>query len=132
MNIHARTCVYNIWYHVVWSTKYRKKILTGQVAEYCRKLFDAIADEFDFQIAEMKIMPDHVHLFLTAHPQKAPGDIVKKLKGISGRKMFIQFPELRKVYWNNKLWNPSTYYGTAGSITQETIQKYIENQKVKA
>ncbi|MDO9533994.1 MAG: IS200/IS605 family transposase, partial [Bacillota bacterium] len=72
-NIHARTCVYNIWYHVVWSTKYRKRVLTGQVAEYCQKLFNEIADEFEFRIAEIEIMPDHVHLFITAHPKKAPG-----------------------------------------------------------
>ncbi|MDO9533983.1 MAG: IS200/IS605 family transposase, partial [Bacillota bacterium] len=72
-NIHARTCVYNIWYHVVWSTKYRKRGLTGQVAEYCQKLFNEIADEFEFRIAEIEIMPDHVHLFITAHPKKAPG-----------------------------------------------------------
>ena len=130
-DIHARTCVYNIWYHIVWSTKYRKKVLTGEIAEYCQKLFNEIADEYEFQIAEMEVMPDHVHLFVTAHPKKAPGEIVKKLKGISGRKLFIKFPELRKVYWNNKLWNPSTYYGTAGAITRETIQKYIEMQKVK-
>jgi len=97
-NIRSRTCVYNIWYHIVWSTKYRKKILTGKIADYCRQLFHEIADEFEFQITNMEIMPDHVHLFVTAHPQKAPGDIVKKLKGISGRKLFIQFPELRKVY----------------------------------
>jgi len=128
-DIHARTCVYNIWYHIVWSTKYRKKILAGEVAEYCQKLFNEIADEFEFQIAEMEVMPDHVHLFVTAHPQKAPGEIVKKLKGISGRKLFMKFPELRKIYWKNKLWNPSTYYGTAGYITKETIQKYIESQK---
>ncbi len=54
-DIHARNCVYNIWYHIVWSTKYRKKVLTGAIAEYCRKLFN--------EIAELEIMPDHVHLF---------------------------------------------------------------------
>ncbi len=96
-NIRSRACVYNIWYHIVWSTKYRKKILTGKIADYCHQLFYEIADEFEFQIANMEIMPDHIHLFVTAHPKKAPGDIVKKLKGISGRKLFIQSPELRKV-----------------------------------
>jgi len=114
---------------VVWSTKYRKDVLTGDIANYCEKVFNEIAEEFEFQIIQSEVMPDHVHLFITAHPKKAPGDIVKKLKGISGRKLFYTFPELRNTFYKNQIWNPSTYYGTAGNITKDTIQKYIENQK---
>jgi putative transposase len=125
----ARTCVYNMWYHVVWSTKYSRKVLTGEIETSCRELFHKIAADNDFMIASMEIMPDHVHLFISAHPKYAPGALVKKLKGISGKWLFEQHPELRKVYRRHQIWNPSTYYGTAGDISRDVIQKYIEMQK---
>ncbi len=56
-----------------------KKVLTGEIAEYCRKLLKEIADEYEFQIAWMEIMPDHVYLFVTAHPKKAPGKQPKNI-----------------------------------------------------
>ncbi|MCD6318353.1 IS200/IS605 family transposase [Candidatus Aerophobetes bacterium] len=127
--ISARTCVYNIWYHVVWSTKYRRKVLVNKVADTCKELFAGTARENDFTIKAMEIMPDHVHLFISAHPKYAPSAIVKKLKGISGKWLFERHPELRKIYRKNKLWNPSTYYGTSGDVSKETIRKYIEMQR---
>jgi putative transposase len=127
--ISARTCVYNMWYHVVWSTKCRRRVLTGSVEASCRELFYKIATDNDFMIASMEIMPDHVHLFISAHPKYAPGALVKKLKGISGKWLFEQHPELRNIYRRHQIWNSSTYYGTAGDISRDVIQKYIEMQK---
>ena len=129
--ISSRTCVYNMYYHLVWSTKYRRKVLTGSVEELLKSLLDQIALENDFTILEKEIMPDHVHLFVSAHPKYAPGAIVKKLKGISGRWLFMRFPELRKVFRKHQIWNSSTYYGTAGDVSKGTIEKYIQMQKTR-
>lgn len=130
--ISARTCVYNIWYHIVWSTKYRKPVLAGDIEKSCKEFFHKIAVDNGFMIANMEIMPDHVHLFISAHPKISPSSIAKKLKGISGKWLFQKYPELRKIYRNHQIWNPSTYYGTVGDVSREVIQKYIELQKIKS
>lgn len=127
----ARTCVYNTGYHLVWSTKYRRKILVGEVAKTVEKLFYEIAKIHNFTILYCKIMCDHVHLFVSAHPRISISNIVRWLKGSSSRKLFLWYPHLRKVLWKRRLWNPSYYIGTAGTVTKETIKKYIEEQETK-
>lgn len=77
----------------------------------------------------MEVMPDHVHIFLSAPPKIAPAVIAKILKGASARMLFTQHPELKKKLWGGHLWNPSYYVGTAGDMSKETIQRYIETQK---
>lgn len=71
---------------------------------------------------------DHVHCFITAPPKLSVTDIVKYLKGITGRKLFEQFPDLRTKLWKGELWNHSYYYETIGSVSEENIKRYIERQ----
>ena len=74
-------------------------------------------------------MEDHVHIFVSAHPKISPSYIVKMSKGISGRLLLREYPELRKKLWKGKLWNPSYYIETIGHISETTVKKYIEDQK---
>ena len=127
----ARTCVYNVNYHIVWSVKYRRSVLTGKVENYLKELLTQIADEKGFDLEAMEVMPDHVHVFVSAHPKISPSYIVKMLKGISGRKLFIEFPELKGKLWKGHLWNSSFYLETVGSVSEEAIKKYIEKQKTR-
>jgi putative transposase len=129
--IHARTCVCNVNYHIVWSTKYRKEVLDEKLQQELKDLFLEIAKEKGFTIATMEIMMDHVHIFVSAHPQVAPSYIVKMLKGISARKLLLNHPELQKQLWKGHLWNSSYYIETIGSISEDAIKKYIENQKTR-
>jgi len=124
-------CVYNINYHIVYSTKYRKKVLTGEIGEALKKINEEIALNNDIGLIEQEVMPDHVHLFVSAHPKYSPSKIVKIFKGGSARKLFTKFPELRNQLWRGHLWNPSYYVGTVGDITKEVVEKYIAMQKVK-
>ena len=126
---HDRTCVYNINYHIVWSVKYRKNVLVGRVADRTREILGNIAREKEFNIESMEVMPDHVHIFASAMPKFSPSYIYKMLKGISGRRLFKEFPELKQNLYKGKLWNPSTYVETIGHICSETVEKYIEDQK---
>ena len=127
---HARTCVYNVNYHIVWSVKYRKDVLDVDIEMYLKELFQEIAIEKGFEVIQIEVgEQDHIHLFASAHPKVAPSYIVKMLKGISARKSFIQFPQLRKKLWGGHLWSNSFYIETIGSISEETIRKYIENQR---
>ena len=127
----SRTCVYNINYHIVWTVKYRRKILIGDVEQYLKDELQKIAEEKDFIIHAMECDKDHIHLFVSAHPKIAPSYIVKMCKGITGRKLFLQFPDISKKLWKNTLWNSSFYIETIGSTNEENIKRYIENQKMK-
>ncbi|MGB9614023.1 MAG: IS200/IS605 family transposase [Fervidobacterium sp.] len=125
----GRNSVYNIAYYIVWCVKYRKPLLTGSVVKYLKSLLYQVAEDNGFTIETMEIMPDHVHLFVRVTPNHLVASMVKALKGISARFLFREFPELKKELWSGHLWNPSYYVGTVGSISEEAVKKYIENQK---
>jgi len=129
--IHARTAVYNVNYHFVWCVKYRRKVLVDEIDKRLKEIFYEIAIKKGFIIKSMEIMPGHVHVFASAHPKLAPGYLYKMLKGISGRLLFIKFPEIKSKLWGGHLWNPATYTETIGHVSEETILRYIEDQKSK-
>lgn len=126
---HGKSCIYNINYHIVWCPKYRKKVLTGKIKEFLEDQLLTICETKNWKISAMEIMPDHIHIFIAAHPQYSPTGIVKVLKGVTGLRLFKKYPELKKEYWGGHIWSPSYYVGTAGTVSAETIKMYIENQK---
>lgn len=128
---HARTCVYNVNYHIVWSVKYRRAVLKGEIDEALKEMFDQIAAEKNFTINTMEVMPDHVHIFVSSHPKLSPSYIVKMLKGISGRWLMMRYPELKQQLWKGHLWNSSFYIETIGSVSEEAVRMYIERQKTR-
>ena len=123
--IHGRTCVFNINYHIVWSTKYRRKVLTPIIEKRLKEILIDIGKKKGFQIAEIEVgQKDHVHVFVSALPKISISYIAKMMKGISGRLLLKEFPEISK-----ELWNPSYYVETIGSVSEEAIRKYIQNQE---
>lgn len=127
---HARTCVYNCNYHLVFSTKYRRPVLTEEIGKRFKELAEEIGIEKGFEISQVEVgEKDHVHIFVSAHPKVCPSYIVKMIKGITARKLLIEFPQLRQVFKKGHLWNSSYYIETIGSISEEAIRKYIESQK---
>ena len=125
----ASSSVYNINYHIVWCPKYRKAILTDKVKQFLEEQLETIAETKNYKLLEMRVMPDHIHLFIEANPYESPVNIVKIFKGITGLRMFKKFPELQKQLWRGVLWSPSYYIGTAGHISAETIERYIREQE---
>ncbi|MCL6478329.1 MAG: IS200/IS605 family transposase [Peptococcaceae bacterium] len=123
------TAVYNINYHLVWSTKYRRNVLAPPVEDTLKSAITDLCEEHGYELIAMEVMPDHVHVFLSAPPKVSPAVIAKALKGASARKLFTRHPELKKKLWGGHLWNPSYYVGTAGDVSKETVKKYIELQK---
>ena len=122
--------MYNCNYHIVFSTKYRRKVLTPEIEEYLKQVIIETGIEKGFDVVMVEVgEEDHVHLFVSAHPKIAPSYIVKMVKGISARKLFLKFPKLKKRLWKGHLWNPSYYIETIGSISEDVIRKYIEAQK---
>ena len=127
--VHYRTCVCKINYHVVWAVKYRKQVLSEEKAAFLKDLCMHIAEDKGFEVKQFEVgEKDHVHAYISAPPKFSITYIVKCLKGISARKLFESFPELRNQLWKGELWNHSYYVETIGCISDEAIQKYIENQ----
>ena len=114
----------NINYHMVWSVKYRRKILNPEIEEYLQKLVQQIAEDKGFIVHLFECGEgDHVHCFVSAPPKLSITAIVKYLKGITGSKLFEHFPGIR-----NQLWNHSYYVETIGSVSEENTRRYIEHQ----
>ena len=105
--------------------------MVGKIADDLHDLHELIARKKGVTLVTQEILPDHVHLFITAHPKFAPANIVKIFKGISAKKIFETHPEIKNELWNGHLWNPSYYVGTCGDTTKDVIQMYIETQKVR-
>lgn len=127
---HARTCVYNINYHIVWCVKYRKKVLDTEISKRLYELVQTIANEKGFTVVECKVGEgDHVHCFVSAPPKLSVTQIAKYLKGISGNALLKEFPYLRDFLWKGQLWNGSYFCETIGSVSEENVLKYIERQK---
>ena len=127
--IYKRNCVFQAAYHVIWCSKYRKKVLVDKIAKATSDLIAMLCEEHGWPMITVEIQPDHIHLFLTVPPAIAVATVVKILKGTVARKLFLAFPQLKKVFWGGHLWSPSYYVGTAGNVSAETIQRYIERSE---
>ena len=132
---HGRTSVYNLNYHIIWGTKYRNKVLKGNVETALKEILMRIAQDYDFQIDHMEIgQDDHIHLLVTAPPKISVTNIVRVLKGISARQLFLRFPELKSRYWKVKdrhLWSPGYFAESIGTTNQDAVAKYIDDQREK-
>jgi len=122
--------VYDIKYHIIWVTKYRYKILGGEISKRLRELVRQGCEARNITIVQGNIGRDHVHMLLSCPPSLAPSKIVQYLKGRSSRLLQDQYPELKKRYWGQHLWARGYFCATVGSVTEETIKKYIEDQEL--
>jgi len=130
--IHGRTSVYNVNYHIVWTIKYRRKVLTSEIETELKNICKRLGEEHNFTVQLLEVENcDYVHCFVSAPPKVSISEIVKILKGSSARLLFTKFPELKKQLYKNTLWNPSYYVETVGSISDGAIRKYIESQSKK-
>lgn len=122
---HDTTKVFLINYHLIWCPKRRKKILVGEVKKRLEQIIHDVAKENKWTILALEVMPDHLHLFVSATPDTTPHLIVKAFKGRSSRLLRDEFPELLKL---PSLWTRSYFISTAGNVSNTTIQKYIGMQ----
>lgn len=121
--------VYDIQYHVVWTTKYRYKVLREKVAERLRELLRQGCEARDIKIIRGSVGREHVHMLISCPPTLAPAKIMQYLKGRSSKMLQEEFPELRKKYWGQHLWSAGYFCRTVGSATDEMIKEYIEQQQ---
>lgn len=123
----SKTCVYNLGYHLIWCTKYRRKVLSPKIELRLKELIRKKAEEIEVEIVEMETMPDHIHIFVKSKPTYSPHFIVQQFKGYSSRILREEFAELRSRL--PSLWTRSYFCESVGCIFADTIIRYIENQK---
>ena len=113
-------------YHFVWIPKYRKTILDNpEIKRLILNTINELADKHNFEVLNTEIMPDHIHLFISALPKYSPSKLMNIIKGTTGRRISKQFPELNI---KGSVWTRAYFVASAGNVNSETIRHYIENQ----
>ena len=120
--------VFQIEYHFVWVTKYRYKILVGDVAERVRAMVRQVCETFEIRIISGVVSKDHVHILVSAPPTMAPSEIMRRIKGNTASRLFEEFPHLKKRYWGRHFWARGYFCATVGQMTEEMIKQYLEHQ----
>ncbi len=127
--------VYHHRYHLVWITKYRYRVLRGELQKRVRMIIAQVAEEMNVKIVNGVVSSDHIHLLVSIPPHVAVSEFVKRAKGRSSRKVQQEFPHLKKRYWGRHFWRwgvPSRwargyFSATSGNVTDDVIDAYISN-----
>jgi len=120
--------VFEIHLHIVWTTKYRRPALTGEVGLRVRDLIREICASHEVTIMKGHISRDHIHLFVSIPPQVTISRLMQWLKGKTAYKLLAEFPHLRKKFWGRHIWARGYFCCSSGNVTDEVIMQYIEQQ----
>jgi len=120
--------VYDIKYHIVWITKYRKPVMRADIATRARDLVREICKANDVEIIRGHISKDHVHIFVSVPPHLSVSNLVQSLKGKTSRKLMMEYKSLSKAFWGRHIWARGYFVASSGNVTDEVVIKYIEQQ----
>ena len=115
--------------HVVWVTKYRFEVLTGDIKVRCRDLLAQVCDAEDVRVLKGVVSKNHVHMHIEYPPSKSVSDWVKRMKGRSSRRLQEEYPALSKRYWGRHFWAIGYGAWSTGNITEEAVQEYLEHHR---
>lgn len=125
-------CKFLLQYHIIWCPKFRFNVLKNGIDESLKSILFKISDRYGYEIKEIEVMPDHIHIFISTKPTVAPSDVVRTLKSISAIELFKQYPELKKFYSRcGSLWSKGYFTSSVGNVSEETVRRYIQEQKSK-
>jgi len=116
-----------VYMYFVWVTKYRYKVLTEEIALRLRELVRQTCESFEIQIMKGVVSKDHVHIFVSAPPNMAPSEIMRRIKGRTSSKLFEEYPHLRKRFWGRHFWARGYFCASSGQVTDEMIKNYLEH-----
>lgn len=125
---HGAHTVFAIHLHLVWTTKYRKGVLSGEVGKRVREIIRQVCREEDVEIMKGHVSKDHVHLLISIPPSVTVSRLVQKMKGGSSYRLMGEFEHLRRTFWGRHMWARGYFCCSSGQITDEMIARYIENQ----
>ena len=123
-----RHVVSSLHLHLVFVTKYRKKVFSSFMMERLKYHFFRVCEDFGCSLIEVNGETDHVHLLIEPMPHTTPSKLVNSLKGVSSRLLRKEFPSLEKYYWKGGLWSPSYFIASCGGAPLDIVKEYIENQ----
>jgi putative transposase len=113
--------------HIAWITKYRKKVLKGDIAYRVRDLIRRICEENEVEIIKGAISEDHVHLLVSMKPNLSVSKLVQRLKGKTSHKVQMEHESLRKAYWGRHFWARGYFCVSIGNVNEKMIKEYIEH-----
>jgi putative transposase len=119
--------IYSCQYHVIFCPKYRRPVLEGNISEKLKLLILEKQKEYGYEVLDMEVMPEHVHLLLDIDPKKGVVTVVNMIKGYTSHELRKEFPTLKSRL--PTLWTHSKFISSVGSVTLEVVMKYIEEQK---
>lgn len=119
---------FDIKYHFVWTTKYRKSVLSGQVALRLREVVREVCRTNDIEILQGHVSNDHVPILVSAPPNMSASKIMQYVKGKSSRKLMMEFRHLNRQFWGRHMWARGYFVATSGNVTDEVIAEYIRLQ----
>ena len=120
---------YDLQYHLVWTTKYRYKVLNGKIAERTRELIRQCCKSMDITIIKGAISKDHIHILISCPPSISLSKIVQQIKGKTSKMLLQEYKDLKRRYWGQHLWASGYFCRSVGVITDKIIKEYIENQQ---
>ena len=123
-------CTYDIKYHIVWITKYRKPAIIGKIAERTRELIRGTCHKNEVEILAGHVSKDHIHLLVSVPSHLSASKLVQYLKGYSSRKLLMEYKELNKQFWGRHLWARGYFVASSGNVTDEVIAEYIKTQDI--
>jgi len=126
---YTESMVFSCQYHVIFTTKYRRSVLDENITKELKKIILEKQKEYEYEILEIEIMPDHVHLLIDVNPKIGIYNVVKKIKGYTSHELRNKFKSLRSRL--PCLWTRGKFISTVGEVSLETVKKYIEEQKNK-
>jgi len=126
----TRGAVFKLTVHLVFVTKYRRKVFTKKAIERLGEVFEKVCEDFNCDLVEYNGEPDHVHLLVDMVPRHSVSALVNSLKGVSSRRLRQEFPELKSKFFGRKvLWSPSYFAASTGGAPLERIKAYIQQQE---
>ena len=127
----ASHTAYDLRVHLVWITKYRYKVLDKVIGNRVRELIRQYCVENDIYILKGVVSKDHIHLYVSYPPTLSVSEMMRKIKGMTSRKLQQEFPNLGKKYWGKHFWAVGYGSFSAGQINDKNIQDYLENHDTK-
>ena len=127
----GKHCTFHHRYHLVWITKYRFKVLRGDVRLRVREIIRQVCAENGVRIISGVLSSDHVHMLVSIPPKLSVSDLMRKMKGRSSHKVQREFPALKKRYWGRHFWGRGYFSATNGAVTENVVLQYLDNHDRK-
>jgi putative transposase len=126
----GRHCVFMMHVHLVFVTKYRRKVFTKQIIEDLHEIFSGVCQSFEAELTEFEGEGDHVHLLVNYPPKVQISKLVNSLKTASSRVIRKKgYPTVQRALWGGALWSPSYFAGSCGGAPIDIVKKYIQDQE---